>query len=83
MVPNLSIVQRPAGNVVYVIKGNKAEARLVTTGNHKGTLIEMLSALENHLSLEEGSDRDLNLHADLLTPAHQDAERTRGRRRGP
>ena len=48
MVPNLSIVQRPAGNVVYVIKGNKAEARLVTTGNHKGTLIEILSGLDGN-----------------------------------
>lgn len=45
MVPNMSIVQRPAGSIVYIINGNKAEARLVTTGSHQGTLIEIRSGL--------------------------------------
>lgn len=45
MVPNMSVVQRPAGNVVYVINDKRAEARLVTTGNEQGTQIEILSGL--------------------------------------
>ncbi len=48
MVPNMSIVQRPAGSVVYVINGDRAEARLVTTGSHQGTLIEIRSGLNGN-----------------------------------
>jgi len=46
MVPNISIVRRPAGDVVYVIKGDKAEARTVITGHHEAALVEIQSGLE-------------------------------------
>ena len=45
MVPNISVVRRPAGHLVYVINGDKAEARLVETGHNEGGLIEIISGL--------------------------------------
>jgi RND family efflux transporter MFP subunit len=48
MVPNMSIVQRPAGDTVYVINGTRAEARLVTRGNERGTQVEILSGLSGN-----------------------------------
>jgi len=45
MVPIMSIVRRPAGDIVYVINGNTAEARIVSTGYHNGSLIEITSGL--------------------------------------
>ena len=46
LVPNISVVRRPAGELVYVISGNKAEARLVNTGQREGDLVEILSGLK-------------------------------------
>jgi len=46
MVPDISIVRRPAGEVVYVISNNKAEARLVTVGHHEDNLVEITSGLD-------------------------------------
>ncbi len=46
LVPNISVVRRPAGELVYVISGNKAEARLVKTGQREGDLVEILSGLK-------------------------------------
>lgn len=46
MVPNMSIVRRPAGDMVYVIKGDKAEARTVITGHHEAALVEIQSGLD-------------------------------------
>ena len=45
LVPIMSIVRRPAGDIVYVINGGKAEARIVSTGYHNGSLIEITSGL--------------------------------------
>ena len=45
MVPNISIVRRPAGDVVYVIEANKAKARMVITGHHEDSLVEVRSGL--------------------------------------
>jgi hypothetical protein len=45
MVPNISIVRRPAGHLVYVINDSKAEARLVETGHSEGGLVEIVSGL--------------------------------------
>ena len=44
-VPNISIVRRPAGEVVYVISADKAEARIVTTGHQEAGLVEITSGL--------------------------------------
>ena len=45
MVPNISVVRRPAGQLVYVINGDKAEARRVETGHNEGGYIEITSGL--------------------------------------
>ncbi len=45
MVPAISIVRRPRGDVVYVIHNDKAEARQVVTGRHDGALIEISKGL--------------------------------------
>lgn len=46
MVPNISIVRRPAGDVVYVISNDKAEARLVKTGVYDSGRVEIVAGLE-------------------------------------
>ena len=46
LVPNISIVRRPAGELVYVINGNRAEARLITTGYPQGDLVEIVTGLK-------------------------------------
>jgi RND family efflux transporter MFP subunit len=46
MVPELSLVRRPAGEVVYVVNGNAAEQRVVTTGVRQAGLVEIISGLE-------------------------------------
>jgi len=45
LVPNISVVSRPAGESVYVIDGNRAEARLVETGHVQGNLVEIVAGL--------------------------------------
>jgi RND family efflux transporter MFP subunit len=47
-VPNISIVRRPAGEVVYVINGGKAEARIVSTGHQEAGLVEITSGLNGN-----------------------------------
>ncbi len=47
MVPIISVVRRPAGELVYVINGDRAEARLVKTGHNEAGLVEVLTGLEN------------------------------------
>jgi hypothetical protein len=46
LVPNISVVRRPAGEMVYIISGDRAEARLVTTGHPQDALIEIVTGLE-------------------------------------
>ena len=45
MVPNIIVVRRPAGELVYVINDGQAEARLVETGHHEGNLVEIVTGL--------------------------------------
>ena len=45
MIPVISVVRRPVGELVYVINGDKAEARLVTIGHHEAGLVEITSGL--------------------------------------
>jgi RND family efflux transporter MFP subunit len=45
MVPELSVVRRPAGEVVYVVSGDVAAQRVVTTGTRHDGLVEILSGL--------------------------------------
>lgn len=46
MVPNISVVRRPAGNIIYVIRNDTAVARVVETGAHDGSRIEIVAGLE-------------------------------------
>ncbi len=46
LVPSISVVHRPAGELVYVIRGDKAEARVIKTGYPQGNLIEIVTGLE-------------------------------------
>jgi len=45
LVPNTSVVRRPGGEFVYVIDGNRAEARPVETGHPQGSLVEIVKGL--------------------------------------
>ena len=45
MVPGISVVRRPAGQLVYIVNGNKTEARLVKTGYSESGLVEITSGL--------------------------------------
>lgn len=46
MVPEQSVILRPAGRVVYVIKGNTAHQVVVETGDRQHGLIEIKSGLQ-------------------------------------
>jgi len=46
LLPEVSVVRRPAGTVVYVINGDKARQRVVTTGLRREGLVEILSGLK-------------------------------------
>jgi RND family efflux transporter MFP subunit len=45
VVPEVSVVLRPAGKVVYQVEGDKAVQRVVTTGVKSGGVVEILSGL--------------------------------------
>jgi RND family efflux transporter MFP subunit len=45
MVPEISLVRRPAGEVVYVIQGGKAQAHSVRTGERDDGLVEIVEGL--------------------------------------
>jgi len=45
VVPEQSLVRRPAGEVVYVIRDGKAEQRVVTPGERLDTLVEITAGL--------------------------------------
>ena len=46
VLPNQSVVQRPAGEVVYVITDDTAQAREVEVGSRRGESMEILSGVE-------------------------------------
>lgn len=48
LVPEISVVRRPAGTVVYVIDGGRAMERRVSTGLRRDGQVEILSGLEAH-----------------------------------
>jgi multidrug efflux pump subunit AcrA (membrane-fusion protein) len=45
-VPEVSVVLRPAGTVVYAIEGGKAMQRIVTTGVTQDGQVEILQGLK-------------------------------------
>lgn len=57
LVPIISVVRRPAGDTVYVIQNDKAEARLVERGYHDGALVEITQGLNGGESIAtDGAD---------------------------
>ncbi len=46
LLPEVSVVHRPAGTVVYVVRAEKALARIVTTGLRRDGQVEILSGLD-------------------------------------
>jgi hypothetical protein len=44
-VPQLAVVRRPVGDVVYVIRENRAEERPVKRGLRSGTTVEIVEGL--------------------------------------
>jgi len=56
MVPEQSVVLRPAGEVVYVVRNNKAYQAVVKTGSHQNGLVELLSGVnENDTIVVDGA----------------------------
>lgn len=56
MIPEQSVVLRPAGEVVYVVRDNVAYQTIVKTGLHQNGLIEILSGLnENDMIAVDGA----------------------------
>jgi RND family efflux transporter MFP subunit len=51
LAPSISVVRRPAGDVVYVINGDRAEARVVETGAPDGAWVEIRSGLDGNETL--------------------------------
>lgn len=71
MVPNISLVRRPAGEVVYLINNSKAEARLVETGHHEGNLVEIVSGLDGTETIATDGAAFLTDGADVTISEHQ------------
>ena len=77
LAPNISVVRRPAGEVVYVISADKAEARLITTGYHVDGMVEITSGLNGSETiaadgaafLTDGAS--VNVTRSALTPTAQ------------
>lgn len=67
MVPSISVVRRPAGSLVYVISGSKAEARLVTTGHHQGHLVEITAGLNGDETVATDGAAFLTDDASVIT----------------
>jgi RND family efflux transporter MFP subunit len=51
MVPEQSVVLRPAGEVVYVIQNNIAQQRIIQTGERQSGWVEILNGLEPGLEV--------------------------------
>lgn len=46
VVPEISVVSRPAGTVVYVIEQNQAKQRIVKTGERRDGMVEILDSIK-------------------------------------
>jgi membrane fusion protein, multidrug efflux system len=56
MIPEQSLVLRPAGEVVYIVKNNTAHQAVIKTGLKQGGLIEVISGLsENDTVVVDGA----------------------------
>jgi membrane fusion protein, multidrug efflux system len=48
MVPEQSVVLRPAGEVVYVVRNNKAYQAIVKTGSHQNGMVELIDGVKDN-----------------------------------
>ncbi|MDI1309195.1 MAG: efflux RND transporter periplasmic adaptor subunit [Methylotenera sp.] len=77
MVPEQSVVLRPAGEVVYIVRNNKAYQAIVKTGAHQNGMVELLSGVkENDTIVVDGAgfltdDTDIKI-ASTPTDANTD-----------
>jgi RND family efflux transporter MFP subunit len=56
MVPEQGVVLRPAGEVVYVVRNNKAYQAVVKTGAHQNGMVELISGVyENDTIVVDGA----------------------------
>ena len=56
MVPEPSVVLRPAGEVVYVVRNNRAYQAVVKTGAHQNGMVELISGInENDTIVVDGA----------------------------
>ena len=56
MVPEQSLVLRPAGDVVYIMRGNKAYQTIVKTGVHQNGFVEIIDGVtENETIIVDGA----------------------------
>jgi hypothetical protein len=56
MVPEQSVVLRPSGEVVYVVRKNRAYQTIVKTGAHQNGLVELVSGVnENDTIVVDGA----------------------------
>ena len=56
MVPEQSVVLRPAGEVVYVVRDNKAYQAIVKTGMRQNGLVEIIDGIaENDVIVVDGA----------------------------
>jgi len=56
MVPEQSVVLRPAGEVVYVVRNNKAYQAIVKTGAHQNGMVELINGVnENDTIVVDGA----------------------------
>jgi RND family efflux transporter MFP subunit len=68
MVPEQSVVLRPAGKVVYVIEEGKALARPVETGHRKDGFIEIVKGLAPNVTVAVDGAGFLTNNAAVTTP---------------
>jgi hypothetical protein len=48
MVPEQSVVLRPAGEVVYVVRNNRAYQAIVITGAHQNGMVELIRGVNKN-----------------------------------
>jgi len=78
MVPEQSVVLRPAGEVVYVVRDSKAYQAIVKTGSHQNGLVELLSGInENDTIVVDGAGFLTDDTAVKIADAKADASKDR------
>lgn len=67
VLPDMAVILRPAGKVVYEVTGNKVVQRVVTTGERIGDTIEILSGLSEGVTVATDGAYYLSDGAEIRT----------------